>query len=55
MVFGVRPLRTEYHEGIEREFAVTIDQNKRIGASFIEERAVGHVTVKHDIVYAKPG
>lgn len=44
-----------YHEGMTREFKVTIDQNKRIGASFIEESAVSHVDVKHDIVYAKPG
>ena len=29
-----------YHESVAREFTVTIDQNKRIGASFIEESAV---------------
>lgn len=44
-----------YHEGMEREFAVTIDRDKRIGASFIEEAAVRHVDVTHDVVYAKPG
>jgi acetyl esterase/lipase len=44
-----------YHEGMTREFKVTIDQNKRIGASFIEESAVSHITVTNDIVYAKPG
>ena len=44
-----------YHEGMGREFAVTIDQDKRIGASFIEEAAVGHIDVTHDVVYAKPG
>ena len=44
-----------YHEGMTREFAVTIDQDKRIGASFVEEDVVRDITVKHDIVYAKPG
>src|SRR5262245_16689356 len=32
-----------YHEGIARDFKVVIDQNKRIGASFIEEAAVNHL------------
>jgi acetyl esterase/lipase len=44
-----------YHEGMTREFKVTIDQDKRIGASFIEESAVSHINVTHDVVYAKPG
>ena len=44
-----------YHEGMGREFAVTIDRDKRIGASFIEEAAVRHIDVTHDVVYAKPG
>src|SRR5215203_827078 len=44
-----------YHESAAREFAVTIDRDKRIGASFIEESAVRHVDVTHDVVYAKPG
>jgi acetyl esterase len=44
-----------YHEGMNREFAVTIDRDKRIGASFIEEAAVSHINVTHDVVYAKPG
>jgi len=44
-----------YHEGMTGEFKVTIDQDKRIGASFIEASAVNHIDVKHDIVYAKPG
>jgi acetyl esterase/lipase len=44
-----------YHEGMAREFKVTIDQNKRIGASFIEESAVSHINVIDDVVYAKPG
>lgn len=44
-----------YHEGMAREFAVTIDRDKRIGASFIEEAAVNHIDVTHDVVFAKPG
>src|SRR5687768_1538907 len=44
-----------YHEGMTREFAVTIDRDKRIGASFIAESAVNHINVTHDVVYAKPG
>ena len=44
-----------YHEGMTREFKVTIDRDKRIGASFIEESAVSHINVTHDVVYAKPG
>jgi len=44
-----------YHESAAREFAVTIDRDKRIGASFIEESAVRHVDVTHDVVHAQPG
>jgi acetyl esterase/lipase len=44
-----------YHEGMGREFKVTIDRDKRIGASFIEEAAIKDVVVTHDVVYAKPG
>jgi acetyl esterase/lipase len=44
-----------YHEGMTREFQVTIDQDKHVGASFIEESAVKGLVVTHDIVYAKPG
>ena len=44
-----------YRESMTREFAVTVDQDKRIGASFVAEAAVKDITVKNDIVYAKPG
>jgi acetyl esterase len=44
-----------YHEGMGREFKVTMDQNKRVGASFIEAPAVAHLNVTHDVVFAKPG
>lgn len=44
-----------YHEGMTPDLAVTIDQNKRIGASFVDAALVKDLTVKNDIVYAKPG
>lgn len=44
-----------YHEGMTSEFKVTIDQDKRVGASFIEAASVEHLIVRHDVVYAKPG
>jgi len=44
-----------YHEGMARDFKVTIDQDKRVGASFIEESAVKGLNVTNDVVYAKPG
>jgi len=44
-----------YHEGMTRDFKVTIDQNKRIGASFIEDAATKDLVVTNDVVYAKPG
>jgi acetyl esterase/lipase len=44
-----------YHEGMAGEFKVTIDQDKRVGASFIEASLVKDIVVRHDLVYAKPG
>jgi len=44
-----------YHESPTPVFQVVIDQDKHIGASFIEQAAVAHVVVKNDIVYAQPG
>lgn len=44
-----------FFESMESPFKVTIDQDKHIGASFIEKAAVAHVNVTHDVVYAKPG
>src|SRR5262245_35377098 len=44
-----------YHEGMTRDFKVTIDQDKRIGASFIDEAAVKDLVVTNDVVFAKPG
>ncbi|MBN2481566.1 MAG: alpha/beta hydrolase [Bacteroidales bacterium] len=44
-----------YTEFATPTFTVTIDQDKHIGASFIEASALEGFTVKHDIVFAKPG
>lgn len=44
-----------YHEFATTEFQVTIDQNKGIGASFIERKALEGFTVTQDVVYAQPG
>lgn len=44
-----------FHEGMGSELKVTIDRDKRVGASFIETSAVNHLNVTHDVVYAKPG
>jgi acetyl esterase len=44
-----------YHESMSSPFKVTIDQDKHIGASFIETSEVDHMNVIQDVVYAKPG
>jgi len=44
-----------YYESMTSPFKVTIDQDKHIGASFIEKAAVNHINVTQDVVYAKPG
>ena len=44
-----------YHEGMTHEFKVTIDQDKRIGASFIPADAVKDLVVTDDVVFARPG
>ena len=47
-----------FHESLESltpEFEITLDQEKHIGASFIEAKEVAHVSMKHNIVYAQPG
>ena len=44
-----------FHESLTPEFKITIDQDKSIGASFIEAEKVANVKVKHNVVYAKPG
>jgi acetyl esterase len=44
-----------YHESMVSPFKVVVDQDKHIGASFIEKTAVAHLDVIQDVVYAKPG
>lgn len=44
-----------YTEGMTQDWKVTIDRDKRIGASFVEQSVVDHLTVTHDVVFAKPG
>ena len=44
-----------YHESMTATFRVTVDQEKHIGASFIEKSAVEHMDLIMDVVYAKPG
>ena len=44
-----------YHESMSSPFLVTVDQDKHIGASFVEESEVAHVDVIQDVVYARSG
>lgn len=44
-----------YHESMTPVFPVVVDQDKHIGASFIEQAAVAHIDVRHNIVDAQPG
>lgn len=44
-----------YNESMTSPFEVIMDQNKHIGASFIEQSEVAHLNVIQDVVYAKPG
>jgi acetyl esterase len=36
-------------------YKITVDQNRQVGASFIEEAAVKDIVVTNNVVYAKPG
>jgi acetyl esterase len=42
-------------ESMSPEFKITIDQNKTVGASFIENKALEGFKVIQDVVYAQPG
>ncbi|HEY2431947.1 MAG TPA: alpha/beta hydrolase fold domain-containing protein [Vicinamibacterales bacterium] len=44
-----------YHESAGPSFQVTMDQDKHLGASFVDAAAVKNITVTSDVVYAKPG
>ena len=44
-----------FYEAPTPTFEVTVDRDKAIGASFIEQKALEGFTVKQDVVYAQPG
>jgi acetyl esterase len=44
-----------YFEAMTPTFKVTVNQDMRVGVSFVAAEAVAHVDVKQDIMYAKPG
>ena len=44
-----------YHESMSSPFEIAIDQDKHIGASFIEQSEVDHIDVTQNVVYAQPG
>jgi hypothetical protein len=44
-----------FYESMTSTFEVTINRDKAIGASFIEQEALEGFTVKQDVVYAQPG
>ncbi|WP_340111099.1 alpha/beta hydrolase fold domain-containing protein [Maribellus mangrovi] len=44
-----------YHESMKSPFKVVVDQDKHIGASFLEKSEVDHIKVTQNIVYAQPG
>ena len=53
--FTISTKKGMYFEFFTPEFKVTIDQDKKIGASFIETSKLKGFKVTHDVVYAKPG
>jgi acetyl esterase/lipase len=44
-----------YFESMDPVFQVTVDQNKAIGASFIEKEALAGFTVTQNVIFAQPG
>jgi acetyl esterase len=44
-----------FYESMTPSFEVTVDRDKSIGASFIEDKALEGFTVKQDVIYAQPG
>lgn len=52
---GHAPWNPAYFEFFTPKFQVDIDQNRAIGASFIEKKALEGFTVTRDVVYARPG
>ena len=52
---GRAPWTPAYFEFFKSRFRVTIDQDREIGASFIEKKALKGFRVTRDVVYARPG
>src|ERR1043165_1897431 len=44
-----------FYESMTPVFEVTVNRDKAIGASFIEQKALEGFAVKQDVVYAQPG
>ncbi len=44
-----------FHEAPNPENKISIDQDKQVGASFVEESAVKNLVVTNNVVFAKPG
>jgi len=44
-----------FYESMTPTFEVTVDRDKAIGASFIQQKALEGFTVRQDVVYAQPG
>jgi len=44
-----------YYESMTNPFTITVDRDQRIGASFIETKALKGFRVIQDVVYAQPG
>lgn len=53
--FGKGGRGTMYFETMTSPFEILVDQNKRIGVSFIEKTEVDHINITNNVVYAKPG
>lgn len=44
-----------FYEATTPTFEVTVNRDKAVGASFIEQKALDGFTVRQDVVYAQPG
>src|SRR5512137_2685640 len=44
-----------FYESMTPAFEVTVNRDKAIGASFIEQKALEGFTVRQDVIYAQPG
>jgi len=44
-----------FHEAPTLEDKIVIDQDKQVGASFVEESAVKNLVVTNNVIFAKPG